>query len=468
MSAAIWFRNDLRLVDNPAVAAALANCTKPLKAFYLVAPKQWQQHYWAPIKLDLLWRHLAQFKADLKLHDIELELLECPHWHQAPRVINDFCQTHQITDLYANAEYPLHEQQRDRAVENWLAEQHISLHMTHGQLIAAPTIRTKQGGIYQKFTPFHRAWREQIRVSGLPECPQIKLNEAATPAAIGACPLPTKSSEAWPVGEVATLALLDRYIENHVANYADERDLPGLDTTSRLSAYFELGIVGVVTAAKKLQQLSPQFPDGLEQGADIWLAELAWREFYQHLMAHVPRLSQGKAFQAHTDAFPWRTGEQAEADFARWCRGETGFPIVDAGMRQLNSTGWMHNRVRMIVASFLVKDLQLDWRWGERYFMENLIDGSFPANNGGWQWSASTGVDAVPYFRVFNPTSQSQKVDPDGRYIRTWIKELENCPSKYIHAPSEWLRANQNHDYPLPMVDHKQAREQFLEKFKAL
>ena len=176
-----------------------------------------------------------------------------------------------------------------------------------------------------------------------------------------------------------------------------------------------------------------------------------------------PRLSRGENYQKQTQGLPWR---DAEGDFKRWCEGRTGYPIVDAGMRQLNQTGWMHNRLRMITANFLVKDLLIDWRKGEQYFMQNLIDGSFPANNGGWQWSASVGTDAVPYFRVFNPIRQSEKFDPDGSYIRKWIDELKDVPTKHIHWPHPWLKQRNQQDYAAPIVDHSAARERFLTTFK--
>ncbi len=468
MTSGLWFRNDIRLQDNPAVAAALANSkgAAVVPALYLATPKQWQQHHWAPIKIDFLWRHLQQFQADAAQHQVALEVVIVDDWQQAAKACLLFCQRHNITDLYFNHEYPVHEQRRDRAVGVWLSEHGVQCHGFHGELLVPPVIKTQSGGYYQKFTPFNRAWRTHLALTGVPTAMQLPRQDVTNLLPpIAACPAPRRDSSAWPVGEQAALQRLQLYIENQVKDYAAERDFPSIDSTSRLSPYWELGLLGPQAAARHLQQLSPEFPHGLERGADVWLTELAWREFYQHLMQHIPRLSHGKAFQQHTDAFPWNTDEQ---QFARWCEGRTGYPIVDAGMRQLAAEGWMHNRVRMIVANFLVKDLQIDWRWGERFFMENLIDGSFPANNGGWQWSASTGTDAVPYFRVFNPTSQSIKVDPDGRYIRTWIKELENCPVEHIHAPAGWLRANGRADYPMPMVDHSSARERFLATFKQL
>lgn len=468
MTSGLWFRNDLRLQDNPAVAAALANsaATKAIPALYLATPKQWQQHHWAPIKIDFLWRHLQQFQLHAARHRVALEVLIVDDWQQAAKACLAFCQRHGITDFYFNHEYPVHEQRRDRAVQVWLSDHQVQCHGFHGELLVPPVIKTQSGSYYQKFTPFNRAWRAYLQSSGVAAPTELPQHDVqASLHVLPPCPAPRRDSSAWAVGEKAAQQSLQRYIDEQVMNYAAERDFPSLDSTSRLSPYWELGILGPQAAARQLQSLSPEFPFGLERGADVWLTELAWREFYQHLMQHIPRLSYGKAFLQHTDAFPWNTDEQ---QFARWCEGRTGYPIVDAGMRQLAAEGWMHNRVRMIVANFLVKDLHIDWRWGERFFMENLIDGSFPANNGGWQWSASTGTDAVPYFRVFNPTSQSVKVDPDGRYIRTWIKELNDCPKQHIHAPAEWLRATGRNDYPQPMVDHSDARLRFLAAFKQL
>lgn len=468
MNPGLWFRNDLRLADNPAVAAAMlqSDPNKAIHALYLATPKQWQQHDWAPIKIDLLWRHLQQLQADAAHRGIVLEVVTVDDWQQAAKACLAFCQRHQVSDLYFNNEYPVHEQRRDRAVQSWLAEHQITSHRFDGSLLVPPVIKTQSGNYYQKFTPFNRAWRAELSIRGIPAPVQLpKLDVQSQLQPLPPCPAARRDSNAWPVGEKAAQQRLQHYVVHHLSAYADQRDFPATDSTSRLSPYWELGILGPQAAARQLQQLSPEFPFGLERGADVWLTELAWREFYQHLMAHIPRLSYGKAFLQHTDAFPWRNDPQL---FQRWCDGKTGFPIVDAGMRQLAAEGWMHNRVRMIVANFLVKDLHIDWRWGERFFMQNLIDGSFPANNGGWQWSASTGTDAVPYFRVFNPTAQSMKVDPDGHYIRTWIKELADCPKAHIHAPAAWLKANNRHDYPPPILDHSQAREQFLTAFKQL
>ncbi|MDX1705546.1 cryptochrome/photolyase family protein [Pseudidiomarina sp.] len=469
MAAGIWFKGDLRLTDNPAVTAALGERADelPVHALYLAAAGQWQRHDWAPIKVDLLWRHLECFRQNAAERGVLLHIVVIDTWKEAPRAVLQFCQQYDIDALHFNREYPVDEQRRDRAVAAWLAEHDISCQGYHGLLLVPPVLEpSTENAYYQKFTPFNRAWREHLTLSGIPAPEAMpKLDCRSQLPDMPECPHERRDSSAWQVGEDAAQQQLQTFIDEQVACYHEDRDNPALDNTSRLSPYWELGILSPVTAARKLQQLSPDFPHGLNKGADTWLTELAWREFYQHLMHHIPRLSYKKAFKQHTDDFPWRDSDE---DFERWCEGRTGYPIVDAGMRQLAAEGWMHNRLRMIVANFLVKDLRLDWRRGEQFFMQHLIDGSFPANNGGWQWSASTGTDAVPYFRVFNPTRQSEKIDPDGSYIRKWVSELKDCPTKCIHAPESWLRTQPDNDYPAPMVDHSEAREKFLAAFKQL
>ncbi|ORU03638.1 deoxyribodipyrimidine photo-lyase, partial [Klebsiella pneumoniae] len=215
-----------------------------------------------------------------------------------------------------------------------------------------------------------------------------------------------------------------------------------------------------------LHRLLTEHPAALDGGAGAtWLNELIWREFYRHLMVYYPKLCKGRPFTAWTDKVAWRAEEAA---LQAWQRGETGFPIVDAAMRQLNATGWMHNRLRMIVASFLTKDLRLDWRAGERYFMSQLIDGDLAANNGGWQWAASTGTDAAPYFRIFNPTTQGEKFDKQGVFIRRWLPELAKVPEKALHQPWAWAdKQGITLDYSRPIVDHKQARQETLAAWEA-
>lgn len=242
------------------------------------------------------------------------------------------------------------------------------------------------------------------------------------------------------------------------------------DGTSRLSPYLRFGMISArQTAVAALQALDAAANPQTRKGAETWLNELVWRAFYVAILAHYPHVAQG-SFRPEYDRIAWRNDAAA---FAAWKRGQTGYPVIDAAMRQLASTGWMPNRARMIVASFLVKDLLIDWRWGERFFMQRLMDGDPASNNGGWQWTAGTGTDAAPTFRIFNPVSQSRKFDPDGIYIRRWLPELANVPHKYVHTPWEmpvWLQKQVSvwvgRDYPRPLVDHAQARERTLAAYR--
>jgi deoxyribodipyrimidine photo-lyase len=253
---------------------------------------------------------------------------------------------------------------------------------------------------------------------------------------------------------------LRAFVDRGLRDYATHRDLPARDGTSRLSPYFHLGVISVRSCLHDALAVAELEPSHAE-GAFRWRDELVWREFYQAIVAEEPRVLS-EPFRREFGAIPWMNDERA---FSSWCAGRTGYPFVDAGMRQLAETGWMHNRVRMIVASFLVKDLLVDWRWGERFFMERLVDGDAASNNGGWQWAASTGTDAQPYFRIFNPVTQGERFDPEGDYVRRFVPELRRVPDRYVHRP--WESPSPRPDYPPPLVDHGQRRALALEVFTA-
>jgi deoxyribodipyrimidine photo-lyase len=271
-----------------------------------------------------------------------------------------------------------------------------------------------------------------------------------------------------PTGMSGAQRLLDDFT-TRIDSYAERRDFPAAKGPSYLSMHLRFGTVSIRTLARLAHEMSLQ-ADG--QGAAIWLSELIWRDFYFMILAHHPRLASGASFKEEYDRLRWERGPEADEAFAAWCDGRTGYPLVDAAMLQLNRTGYMHNRLRMVTASFLVKDLGVDWRLGERYFAEQLNDFDFSANNGGWQWAASTGCDAQPYFRIFNPITQSEKFDPEGRFIKRYLPGLAKLPPKWIHAP--WLADAQRlaefgvelgRDYPEPIVDHAEARARTLARF---
>lgn len=267
----------------------------------------------------------------------------------------------------------------------------------------------------------------------------------------------------WKVGELHALHLLDHFVNEHLNDYKVSRDIPSILGTSQLSAYLNIGILSIRQCIQAL--FRQQHGDFIIQseGQQTWLDELLWREFYQHILFDFPQVSKHLPFKAATQRIDWRDDP---VSLEKWQQGQTGIPIVDAGMRQLLATGWMHNRVRMICAMFLTKNLLIDWRKGEQWFMQHLIDGDLAANNGGWQWCASTGTDAVPYFRVFNPVSQSQKFDPNGDYIRRWVPELAHLDAKTIHEP--YVKdLTRNLNYPKPIVDLKMSRVRAIEAFQS-
>jgi len=333
-------------------------------------------------------------------------------------------------------------------------------------MLAPGSVMTGSHEMYKVFTPFKNAFIKRLK-EALPEC-------VAAPAVRGEAikelpeltfdyPQQPFDETLLPADEKAAIAQLRQFCKQDAACYDARRDFPAIEGTSRLSACLALG---AISPRQCLHRLLAEQPQALEGGAgSVWLNELIWREFYRHLMTYHPDLCKHRPFIGWTDNVKWQSNDRL---LKAWQTGQTGYPIVDAAMRQLNETGWMHNRLRMITASFLVKDLLIDWRIGERYFISQLIDGDLAANNGGWQWAASTGTDAAPYFRILNPTTQGQKFDADGEFIRRWVPELNGIPAKAIHEPWAWAdKQRVKLDYPRPVVDHKQARVATLAAYEA-
>ena len=323
--------------------------------------------------------------------------------------------------------------------------------------------------MYKVFTPFSRKWREiaaskAILPLAVPAPLGPVINEPPQLTFINTLKL---SSELWAAGEGQAKRLLSEFIQQKVQDYKQDRDFPAIDGTSSISPYLAIGVLSSRQCVAALLQRFPEVIVDDTSPARTWLNELIWREFYRHLLVAFPDLSKNHNFNRQADKVQWRNNPD---EFTAWCEGQTGYPIVDAAMRQLNQTGWMHNRLRMVVASFLTKHLLIDWRWGERYFRQKLIDGDLAANNGGWQWSAGCGCDAQPYFRIFNPISQSEKFDPDGSFIRKYLPELASWGIKQLHQPSaaktpslfEAPLFNTQTAYPSAIVDHSTARVRAL------
>lgn len=460
MKQLIWLRNDLRLDDNPLFD--LAQAQGPITVIHCATPKQWQLHHESPAKLGLKASLLNDIGQQLAAKGIELILQTQETFNDIPQSLLTLCHKEQIKHLWFTEETPWNEVQRDKQVTKLLRKHGIEVSNCPPDLIVNQPVLNKQGHAFKVFTPYYKTWLQQL------------LNNQQLPFAgpkKQAAALPWKAQsfswaggfreDLWPGTEKAARQKLRTFSQQRLLDYASQRDYPATPGTSTLSPYLAQGVLGPRRLLEAVQVSCAQ--SGKEWLADDWLRELAWRDFYRQLMTHFPHISRNMAFKRETDRLIW---SQHGAGFKAWSEGKTGFPIIDAAMRQLLQTGWMHNRLRMLAASFLTKLLFMDWRRGETFFMQQLIDGEFASNNGGWQWSASTGCDAAPYFRVFNPTRQSEKFDPDGEFIRRFVPELAELSNKSIHNPSGEERVQTG--YPEPVVDYKAARQFAIAQFAAL
>jgi len=461
----VWFRADLRVHDNLALAAACRYPDVRVIALFIATPAQWQQHHMAPRQAALLNAHLNALQQALAEKGIPLLYREVDDFAACAQAIAQICASEQVSHLFYNYQYEFNERQRDAAVEKALPN--VSCQGFDDSVMLAPgSVMTGNHEMYKVFTPFKNAFLRRLKEE-LPQCVAAPhAREGAQPVAKPIAlnyPQQPFDEQLFPADEKSAIARLRHFCQQQAAEYEQQRDFPAIEGTSRLSAALAIGALSPRQCLHRLLAEQPQALDG-GSGA-VWLNELIWREFYRHLMTFHPALCKHKPFIPWTDRVQWQGSQQ---QLAAWQEGKTGFPIVDAAMRQLNSTGWMHNRLRMITASFLVKDLLIDWRCGERYFISQLIDGDLAANNGGWQWAASTGTDAAPYFRIFNPTTQGERFDASGEFIRHWLPELQAVPEKHLHQPWAWAdKQGQRLDYPRPIVDHKQARAATLAAYEA-
>ncbi len=461
----VWFRADLRVHDNLALAAACRFPNVRVIALFIATPAQWHQHHMAPRQAALLNAHLNALQQALAEKGIPLLYREVDDFAACAQAIAQICASEQVSHLFYNYQYEFNERQRDAAVEKALPN--VSCQGFDDSVMLAPgSVMTGNHEMYKVFTPFKNAFLRRLKEE-LPECVAApRAREGTLPVAEPIAlnyPQQPFDEQLFPADEKSAIARLRHFCQQQAAEYEQQRDFPAIEGTSRLSAALAIGALSPRQCLHRLLAEQPQALDG-GSGA-VWLNELIWREFYRHLMTFHPALCKYKPFIPWTDKVQWQENQQ---QLEAWQKGSTGFPIVDAAMRQLNSTGWMHNRLRMIAASFLVKDLLIDWRCGERYFISQLIDGDLAANNGGWQWAASTGTDAAPYFRIFNPTTQGERFDASGAFIRRWLPELQAVPEKHLHQPWTWAdKQGLRLDYPRPIVDHKQARAATLAAYEA-
>jgi deoxyribodipyrimidine photo-lyase len=441
MTSIWWIRRDLRLTDNAALHATLeADSVIPifiLDPAFDSTPAR---------RKEFLYEGLHALAKDLRERNSYLVI-------RKGKPIEILCQLIQeagATQIFAEEDFTSYARKRDSEIEHQLP-----LTLVSGQTVHHPTSVLKADGKpYTVYTPYSKVWKAKLPAKlDIYPAPE-KIN---TPSSINSEPLPRyKVSPLFVGGEKEAQVRLEEFLFKRIFTYGEDRNRMDLDGTSSLSPYLRFGMLGLRQAVSAAQQAISQKRGA---GADIWLNELIWREFYIQILYHFPYVSK-TAFNQSLANIPWRNDE---TEFEAWKQGQTGVPVVDAAMRQLKEIGWMHNRARMIVASYLVKDLLIDWHWGEAWFMENLLDGDLAANNGGWQWTAGTGTDAAPYFRIFNPVLQSTKFDPHGDYIRKWVHELQGIDSKDIHAP--WEKGLKIKGYPeKPIVER--SKERTLQAYK--
>ena len=476
-SGLVWLRRDLRVHDNAALYHALKHCRQVHVAFVFdtaildALPR-------ADRRVEFIRESLVELDQRLReLSDEAGGLIVChgAAEHEIPALARQLG----VLAVFASHDDEPAALQRDGRVRGHLAEHGIALHTCKDHVVfERQEVMTQSGTAFSVFTPYKNAWLRKVNDFYLKAYPVERYAQHLAPRPPARRqPVPRLSDLDFeptnlhelhiPMGESGAQALLADFLRR-IDEYGARRDFPAIKGPSYLSVHLRFGTVSVRQLAREAHARAQTG----SEGAAVWLSELIWRDFYVQVLANFAHVGQGESFKRDYDAIHWDHGPHGHKLFDAWCQARTGYPLVDAAMRQLNQTGYMHNRLRMVVASFLCKDLGVDWRWGEKYFAQHLNDFDLSANNGGWQWASSSGCDAQPYFRIFNPVSQSEKFDPEGKFIRRYVPELANLSAKAIHAP--WLAGELElqaagvtlgKTYPHPIVDHAEARATTLERY---
>ena len=469
----VWFQEDLRLDDNPALFHALRDSERILPLYIYDTARAESFAYGGAAKW-FLHHALDALSSRLKNKGAHLHICRGDPLEVLPRL----CKACGIDAVYQNELYQPYTRQRDQELSKILSQQDVGFESFAGRLLHDPDkIKTKGGDPYRVFTPFWRACTETNIDPHIFPCPEtinaLSIRGGETLESLKL--LPTAPNWAsgfegeWDVSEKGARGRLQAFLETGVTGYKDKRNFPALPHTSKLSPYLQWGLISPGQIWQAVQDWALAHGKTGDKDVVHFLSEVGWREFSYHLLYHFPDLPH-KNLNSRFDEFPW--GEPDPKVLNAWQRGQTGYPLIDAGMRELWATGWMHNRVRMVVASFLVKHLLIHWHHGEKWFWDTLVDADLASNSASWQWVAGCGADAAPYFRVFNPILQSKKFDPKGEYIRKWVPEIADLPDEYIHepwtVPSDIFNPSKfkvGRDYPLPIVDHDKGRIRALEAY---
>ncbi|MCU4118456.1 cryptochrome/photolyase family protein [Variovorax sp. N23] len=470
----MWFRRDLRVDDNAALWRALRTCREVVCVFVFDTailhglPK-------ADRRVEFIRESLAALDADLRSLGGGLIVRHAAAEEEIPELAHAL----DVQAVFANRDYEPAAIERDATVFGALANAGIAFHTAKDQAVfERDEVLTKTGQPYTVFTPYKRAWLAKVDDFFLKPYPSRGYADALiAPPARHDAPVPSLQDIGFEATNLSTLeiptgtqggaALFEDFVDR-IDRYDAARNFPAVRGPSYLSVHLRFGTVSIRQLANVAHRLSQQG----NAGAATWLSELIWRDFYFQILAHHPQLADGKSFRPEYDRIIWHHGKHADTLFDAWCQGRTGYPLIDAAMLQIHQSGYMHNRLRMVVASFLCKDLGLDWRRGEAYFALHLNDFELSSNNGGWQWASSSGCDAQPYFRIFNPMTQSERFDPEGKFIRRYLPQLAPLSNKVIHAPwtaspveLEAAGLTLGEHYPKPIVDHAEARERTLQRY---
>ncbi len=474
MSASIvWFRQDLRLHDNPALQAALESGSSLLPVYIQETDRQ----DWAPGAASNWWLHHSLISLQQSLRACGSDLLV--YQGSAEKTLNALCEQFDVSQVFWNRCYEPSAIERDTSIKKILRNKDIETKSFNGSLLFEPWENLKKDGTpYRVFTPYWKAMQKNgfplysfAAPKTLPSISKNLKNKIHTDIKLlkllPSIPWDREFYHAWQVGEKHALHHLDDFIDNAVFDYADGRDIPSIHGTSQLSSHLHFGEISPWQIMRSINEWSSlDTKGGSIKAGEVYLRQLGWRDYAHHLLYHFPHTTD-KPLDRRFDAFPWN--KHGKKSLQRWQQGTTGIPIVDAGMRQLWQTGWMHNRVRMIVASLLTKNLLIPWQLGAMWFWDTLIDANLANNTMGWQWTAGCGADAAPFFRIFNPVRQGERFDPDGDYVRQWVPELKRLPNKWIHQPWEApplvlhdadIRLGKN--YPEPIVDLAETRRAAL------
>jgi deoxyribodipyrimidine photo-lyase len=479
----VWLRRDLRAHDHAALSAALRSCDQVWITFIfdsdILEPLSLDEK--ADRRVDFIWQSLKELDGEFKKKSGKKDAGIIIEHGKASTLIPEIAKKLGVNAVFTNRDYEPQAIERDRIVSLALEHQDIDFVSFKDQVIFhQKEVLTGQGTIFSVFTPFKNAWLKKLTMQDLEphDCVSGEAHLAPIPKGLQQ-PMPSLEAMGFigthiekflPPGISGGTQLFEDFL-NRIDHYDTARDFPAIKGPSYLSTHLRFGTVsirGLVREAHR-RMLSGS------RGATIWLSELIWRDFYFMILSNHPRLATGASFKPDYDKIEWESGAHAKKLFKAWSDGKTGYPLVDAAMRQLNTSGYMHNRLRMVAACFLIKDLGIDWRWGEAYFAKHLNDFDFSANNGGWQWASSSGCDAQPYFRIFNPITQSEKFDTQGKFIRKYLPELAKLSDKSIHAP--WLcgaielesaEIKLGKDYPEPIVRHDEARTKTLMRYSVV